>query len=186
MKKLKIIILLIVVIAPLFAAMPCGSADPVGIFAQLEEYDSVEPFVHGYACVGKNGLYGLINDGYELVVPVEYDCIRTFDILKQKADDEAKRKRLSSLTNKIKALDERLAYSNVSAFVASYNESAENNNRRENRNQRLEEIVRCRAQGLITDEQYKKDLELIGVPPEDVEGLLDSARLAYAPKGPKM
>ncbi len=86
MKKLKVIILLIVVIAPLFAAMPCGSADPVGIFAQLEEYDSVEPFVHGYACVGKDGRYGLINDGYELVVPVEYDCIRTFDIIEYYTD----------------------------------------------------------------------------------------------------
>ena len=86
MKKLKVIILLIVVIAPLFAAMPCGSADPVGIFAQLEEYDSVEPFVHGYACVGKDGLYGLINDGYELIVPVEYDCIRTFDIMEYYTD----------------------------------------------------------------------------------------------------
>ena len=32
------------------------------------------------------------------------DCIKTFDILKQKADDEAKKKRLSCLTNKIKAI----------------------------------------------------------------------------------
>jgi hypothetical protein len=86
MKKLRVIILLIVVIAPLFAAMPCGSADSVGMFAQLEDYDSVEPFVHGYACVGKNGLYGLIDDRYELVVPVEYDCIRTFDIIEYYTD----------------------------------------------------------------------------------------------------
>ena len=52
----------------------------------LEEYDSVEPFVHRYACVGKDGRYGLINDGYELVVPVEYDCIRTFDIIQYYTD----------------------------------------------------------------------------------------------------
>ncbi|MBR7041818.1 MAG: hypothetical protein IKI24_08315 [Clostridia bacterium] len=108
MKKLKVIILLIVVIAPLFATMPCGSADPVGIFAQLEEYDSVEPFVHGYACVGKNGLYGLINDGYELVVPAEYDCIRTFDIMEYYTDDGFCEVDLPSGTGAFDIIDRKL------------------------------------------------------------------------------
>ncbi|MBR5986727.1 MAG: hypothetical protein IK019_09995 [Clostridia bacterium] len=85
MKK-KPVFVLLAAVALILCALAVCLAEPVSISELLEEYDSVEPFVHGYACIGKGGLYGLINDGYELVVPVEYDCIRTFDIIEYYTD----------------------------------------------------------------------------------------------------
>lgn len=47
--------------------------------SHYSDYDSVEPYIHGYACVGKNGLFGLVNEECDVVVPIEYICVITFD-----------------------------------------------------------------------------------------------------------
>lgn len=47
----------------------------------VSQYDSVEPFINGYACVEKNEVCGLVNEENQLIVPVMYDFVKTFDSL---------------------------------------------------------------------------------------------------------
>ncbi len=64
--------------ALLLALAMCLSISAMGEDG-LMNYDAIEPYIHGYACVGENGLFGLINEECDVVIPLVYKCVRTFD-----------------------------------------------------------------------------------------------------------